>query len=496
MSILLAWSILAIHYSLLVVLCLFGLHRLSMVLRWLYYSAQRSSTAVEKLDDFPELPTVTVQIPVYNERNVANRIIERVIRLDYPRENLQIQVVDDSTDDTQELIAQQVNELQALGHDIQHVHRTNRHGYKAGALRDAMAFAKGEFIAIFDADFLPPVDFLTRSIHRFTNPKLAMLQGRWGHLNRDRNRLTRTQAMMLDSHFALEQQVRYQSNMLFNFNGTAGIWRTEAIIDAGHWSADTLTEDLDLSYRAQLKGWELEYMNDLVCPAELPSDMPAFKSQQHRWAKGGIQVMLKMLQQVWRSHFSLAKKLESTFHLSNNFAYFVMLLDTLLLLIPSLFAREFIDNPLLFWFDIPLLLLSSGSHLVYLYFGQVALHQSRKEALVNLPWLLLLGVRLAFNNARAALEAILGQESEFVRTPKSGEELTSGRLKLPNAAKAYVASLPATEGAECVAALIFIIAVIWALVTFHWYMLPFLSLLAVGFSASAAASIRNKVAMR
>jgi len=232
-----------------------------------------------------------------------------------------------------------------------------------------------------------------------------MLQTRWTHLNLESNRLTRTQAMMLDSHFALEQQIRYASDMMFNFNGTAGIWRVDAIIDAGHWSADTLTEDLDLSYRAQLRGWEMVYINDVACPAELPSNMRAFKSQQHRWAKGGIQVMKKMLGTIWRSDFGLGKKLESTFHLSNNFAYFVMLFDTLFLLIPSLVMREHLNIPVLFWLDIPLLAISSGSHLLYLYFGQVALNKSKTNAFVQLPWLLLLGINLAFNNTRAALEA-------------------------------------------------------------------------------------------
>lgn len=493
MDIVLSWLVLGLHYGLLSLLCLFGLHRLSMVFRAQYYRARKQHEPIDCAATtnvhFAELPKVTVQIPVFNERNVALRIIEKAIELDYPAKLLQIQVVDDSTDETATSIANFVHKLSSQGINIEHVHRENRQGFKAGALRDAMASASGEFIAIFDADFMPNSDFLQQTIHHFTNPTVAMVQGRWGHLNLNSNRLTKCQAIMLDSHFALEQQVRYRSDMLFNFNGTAGIWRVAAIIDAGHWSADTLTEDLDLSYRAQLKDWKLVYRNDVVCPAELPASMSAFRSQQHRWAKGGIQVMKKLLGRVWKSDFSFAKKLESTFHLSNNFAYFVMLVDTLLLLIPSLIAREYLQIPFILWLDIPLLILSSGSHLVYLYYGQVALEKSKFNALQNLPFLLLLGICLAFNNARAALEALLNQESEFVRTPKSGEtEATKPSL----ASKKYVTKLPASEAVELLAGFMFFYGVFWSIQTQSWLMLPFFLLLASGFLLSAWASLRSR----
>jgi len=487
-----SWIVLCLHYGLLLILCLFGLHRLSMVLRSWYHRSQRSryqkQESVQAAQRFNAPPKVTVQIPVFNERNVALRIIEHATRLNYPSANLQIQVVDDSTDETVEVIRAYVNELRAKGVNIEHVHRENRQGYKAGALRDAMASASGEFIAIFDADFIPKPDFLTQTVDHFTDPEVAMVQGRWGHLNINSNRLTQCQAVMLDSHFALEQEVRYQSGMLFNFNGTAGIWRVSAIVDAGHWSADTLTEDLDLSYRAQLKGWKLIYRNDIVCPAELPADMRAFRSQQHRWAKGGVQVMKKLLRKVWRSNFSLAKKIESTFHLSNNFAYFVMLVDTLFLLIPSLVAREYLQMPFILWLDIPLLMLASGSHLIYLFYGQVALNQSRVKALINLPFLLLLGICLAFNNARAALEALANQESEFVRTPKSGE--TSAAK--PTSSKKYITHLPSSEGIELMSGLAFFYGAIWSIQNQSWLMLPFFILLGIGFSLSAWFSLRSR----
>jgi len=456
-----SWLVLSLHYGLLLILCLFGLHRLSMVWRARRHRQHQNRTHYLPTQQFDELPLVTIQIPVFNERNVAVRIIDHAVKMQYPADKLQIQVVDDSTDETVDAIANCVTQWQAQGVNIDHVHRTNRQGFKAGALRDAMTVADGEFIAIFDADFMPETDFLMQTIHHFTDQEVAMVQGRWGHLNLNSNRLTKTQAIMLDSHFALEQQVRFQSDMLFNFNGTAGIWRTEAIIDAGHWSADTLTEDLDLSYRAQLKGWKLVYRNDIVCPAELPADMRAFKSQQHRWAKGGIQVMKKLLATVWKTNYSLAKKLESTFHLSNNFAYFVMLVDTLLLLVPSLIAREYLQIPFIFL-----------------------------NALFHLPFLLLLGICLAFNNARAALEALMNQESEFVRTPKSGEIENAQAIK---PVKTYRASLPASEGIELAAGLIFLYGVLWSVQNQSWLMLPFFLLLALGFSLSAWTSLQARI---
>jgi len=485
--------LLFLHYLLLFTLCFFGLHRLSMVIRWFKYRHHQSPA----IQHHQKLPLVTIQIPVYNEHNVASRIIDQTALMQYPAERLQIQVVDDSTDDTFDLIRSKVNNLKSRGLNIEHIHRVNRQGFKAGALKDAMKSATGEFIAIFDADFMPDPDFLQKTIHQFSNPKVAMVQTRWGHLNLSSNVLTKAQALMLDSHFALEQHVRSNSGMLFNFNGTAGLWRVSAIIDAGHWSADTLTEDLDLSYRAQLRGWEMVYLNDIECAAELPSDMRAFKSQQHRWAKGGIQVMKKLIGTVWRSDYSFSKKLESTFHLSNNFAYFIMLIDTLFLLIPSLIVREQLNIPVFLWLDIPLLMLSSGSHLVYLYFGQVALKKSLLNALIRLPWLLLLGIALAFNNARAALEALANQESEFVRTPKSGEiEIDEPEpiVRSTIKTKKYLTALPASEGVEFTAALVFMVSAVWAVNSSNWHMLPFLVLLSLGFSASAIVSARTRQA--
>lgn len=491
------YLVLALHFILLLILSLFGLHRLSMALRWLRYR-HNTPEAPSKPSVWPQ---VTVQIPLYNERLVAERAIHAAVQLDYPRDKLQIQVVDDSTDETRELVAQLVNGYADQGISIEHVRRDNRSGFKAGALKAAMAQATGEFIAIFDADFVPEPSTLRDNLPYFADDGLAMVQFRWEHLNRYSSTLTECQAMMLDAHFALEQQVRYASGALFNFNGTAGIWRTTAILDAGHWSADTLTEDLDLSYRAQLKGWRMLYRNASAAPGELPADMNAFKSQQHRWAKGGIQVMKKLLGRVWRSPLPLKHKLESTFHLSNNLAYFVMLLDTTLLLVPSLIVRDQLGLPFLVWVDVPLLLLASGSHLVYFYTGQVALGRSRVRALVLLPRLLLVGIQLAFNNARAAAEALAGHASEFVRTPKAGAsgDRSSADSAAPNdavGAKLYRAIAPRGGWFEVLLGSIYLYVFAWGIAQERWFMLPFLLLLALGFFSTAIGTLRDQLRLR
>ena len=482
--------ILAVHFLLLGILSLFGLHRLSMVFRWFKY---RDFTP-QPPKMFEKLPKITVQIPLYNERLVAKRIVDSIVLLEYPADRLQIQIVDDSNDDTSDVIAERVSHYKLQGINIEHVQRTNRHGFKAGALKEATA--DGEFIAIFDADFIPTPNTLLKSIHFFTQTDIAMVQLRWEHLNRRSSLLTKTQAVMLDAHFALEQHVRCASDMLFNFNGTAGIWRTSAIIDAGHWSADTLTEDLDLSYRAQLAGWKMQYVNNITCPGELPADMNAFKTQQYRWAKGGVQVMLKMLKTVWKAKIPFVKKLESTFHLSNNLAYLVMMLDTLFFLLPSLYLRAQYDYINIWWVDVALLLMSSGGHLAYLYFGQVVLGRSKRRALAKLPNLMLLGIQLAINNSKAGFEALLGKESEFVRTPKTGElqkaahthksekHASSGFKNKPH----YKPLPPKGAIFECVVAAIYVVVLVWAVINQYWFILPFVSLLALGFVMSAANS--------
>ncbi len=311
-------------------LSLFGAHRLRIL--WQYWRNRRR--AHEPVARFEVLPRVTVQLPLFNEFEVVEGLMKAVSGLDYPRDRLQIQVLDDSTDDTVEECQRRVEELRERGFDVEYLHRTDRTGFKAGALDAGMASATGEFICIFDADFRPDPDYLQRMIHHFTDEKVGMVQARWGHANRDFSLLTRLQALFLDGHLVLEQTARSRHGDFLNFNGTAGIWRRQAIVDGGGWQHDTLTEDLDLSYRTQLKGWRFVYLPDVVVPAELPPDMDGFKTQQHRWTKGSIQVCKKMLRQVWQSQESLGRKLEATAHLTSNFAY-LLTLGVLVLMYPA-----------------------------------------------------------------------------------------------------------------------------------------------------------------
>src|SRR6187397_233344 len=284
------------------------------------------------------LPVVTIQLPIYNEMYVADRLIDVVCQLDYPRELLEIQVLDDSTDETRSVAERAVRRNAAQGVDIKYLHRVDRTGYKAGALEAGLTVATGQYIAIFDADFIPTVDFLKRTIPFFADPKIAMVQARWGHINQDYSLLTKVQSILLDAHFVLEHGGRNRSGHFFNFNGTAGIWRRDAIVDAGGWQHDTLTEDLDLSYRAQLRGWRFVFLPDLVVPAELPVEMNAFKSQQHRWAKGSIQTCRKLLPRTLTADIPLGVKAEAFFHLTANFNYLLMIVLSILMF-PAMIVR-------------------------------------------------------------------------------------------------------------------------------------------------------------
>jgi len=305
----------------------YGLHRYWIV--YLYY--RHRGHVPRPTARFTVLPRITVQLPVYNEMYVVERLVDAVVAFDYPRDQLEIQVLDDSTDETTEIVDRKVRDLQRQGVDIQHVRRSQRHGFKAGALQHGLALAKGEFIAIFDADFVPDPDLLQRLIPYLADPRIGMLQARWGHLNAHYSLLTRVQSIILDGHFLIEQTARARSGRFFNFNGTAGIWRKRCIEDAGGWHADTLAEDLDLSYRAQLRGWQFLFLPEIIVPAELPVEMNAFKTQQHRWAKGSVQTCKKILPQLWRSDVPLKIKLEGTVHLTSNFGYLLLLVMCLAL---------------------------------------------------------------------------------------------------------------------------------------------------------------------
>jgi cellulose synthase/poly-beta-1,6-N-acetylglucosamine synthase-like glycosyltransferase len=315
-----------IYFAMLVGLSCYGVHRYLMI--YLYYKYRKQTP--KPAGHFATLPKVTVQLPLYNEMYVAERLLDAVVALDYPKDKLEVQVLDDSTDETTEIVAHKAAELRQQGFDVSHVHRSNRHGYKAGALEHGLQTATGEFIAIFDADFVPQPDLLQTTIQYFTDPNIGMIQTRWGHLNEHYSMLTRLQSMFLDGHFLIEQTARARSGRFFNFNGTAGIWRRTCIISSGGWQHDTLAEDLDLSYRAQIKGWQFLFLPNIVTPAELPVEMNAFKSQQHRWAKGSVQAGKKMLPVLWRTKLPLKIKIEGTVHLTSNIGHLMLLILCLL----------------------------------------------------------------------------------------------------------------------------------------------------------------------
>ncbi len=376
-------------------------------------------------------PLVTTQIPLYNECNVAERVIRAVAAFDYPKGRHQIQVVDDSNDETVALVDQVVKELTEQGVWIEACRREKRVGYKAGALKDAMPKVEGEFIAIFDSDFVPEADFLKESIPLFKDEKTALVQARWTHLNPDVSVLTRAQSVGVDGHFVVEQVARAENGLFLNFNGTAGVWRKEAIGDGGGWQADTLTEDLDLSYRCQLKGWKLEYAIDVVVPAELPDTYSGFKSQQFRWAKGSIQTARKLMPKVWGSSLSLLGKVQASFHLMHYMAHFLMLLLAVLSLPLSLLISQMPVSAATWLLVLPLMLATMGPSVLYMVSQRYLYPTDWMKKFFYLPGMVALGFGICISNSRAVLEAVLGVKSGFVRTPKRGEaEVKRYRTKI------------------------------------------------------------------
>ncbi len=460
--------ILAIYAIAVTGLAVFGLHRLALLLAWSRVRARRHET-----EAWPDLPSVTVQLPIYNERYVADRVLLATARLDYPRDRMQIQVLDDSTDDTSARLTKLCRRLRRIGIDVEYIHRTRRQGFKAGALAEGMDTVTGEFIALFDADFVPPRDFLRRGLVPFSNPEVGMVQARWGHLNREFSLLTRLQAIFLDGHFLIEHVARSGLGRWFNFNGTAGIWRRIAIDQAGGWTADTLTEDLDLSYRAQLAGWDFVYVPELVSAAELPATMNAFKTQQHRWAKGSVQTARKLLPAIWRSEEDWPIKLEAGFHLTNNLTYLFMTIPVLLW-VPTLSARFDPERRAMLLLAATMALTTVWAvswHLV----GQRAAGRAYRDIVPEIPALLALGIGLSVNNARAVIEALIGKKSGFERTPKLGPNRPAAgnsRYALP----AHWASW-----AELLLALYFAIGIAMAIINGRWIALPFLVLFLLGF---------------
>jgi cellulose synthase/poly-beta-1,6-N-acetylglucosamine synthase-like glycosyltransferase len=402
------------YFAVMVVLATYGIHRYALVYN--FYKNRRNVPGPT-----PEItvwPRVTVQLPIYNERYVTERLVEAVAQFDYPHELFQIQVLDDSTDETRAIARDCVERYRDRGVPIEYIHRDNREGFKAGALQEGLKTGTGEFVAIFDADFIPPADFLRRTVPYFVDPKLAMVQTRWSYINRNYSALTEVEAILLDGHFAIEHSSRYRSGLFFNFNGTAGIWRRQAIEDAGGWQHDTLTEDTDLSYRAQIRGWRFLYLPDIECPSELPVEMNAFKSQQARWAKGLMQTAKKILPQVMRADIPTSVKTEAFFHLTANISYPLMIFMSMILL-PAMIVRFYQGWFQVLVIDLPLFLASTCSISSFYLAAERALYpKTWKRTFFYLPLVMAVGIGIAVRNAVAVLEAIVGKKSEFVRTPK------------------------------------------------------------------------------
>ncbi len=424
----------------------------------------------------PDPPVVTIQLPIYNEMYVADRLIDAVCEIVYPRERLEIQVLDDSTDETRDIAELAVRRQAARGFDIKYVHRNDRTGFKAGALDEGLRLARGEFIAIFDADFVPPADFLMKTVPYFRDARIALIQARWGHINQDYSLLTKIQAIMLDGHFVLEHGGRNRSGCFFNFNGTSGVWRREAIVDAGGWQHDTLTEDLDLSYRAQLRGWQFLFLPDLVTPAEVPVEMNAFKSQQFRWAKGSIQTCRKLLPLILMSDLPLKVKAEAFFHLTANFNYLLMVLLSVLMF-PAMYFRYTMGWNEMLLIDVPLFMAATVSVFRFYFVSQREVHPDWKTQVKYLPAVMAIGIGLAVNNSRAVIEALMDKPSDFVRTPKYGiERQEDGWL-----GKKYHESMAIQPLVEVALGLYFTFTVFYALQHDIYGTLPFLMLFQFGF---------------
>ncbi|MFQ5876630.1 MAG: cellulose synthase family protein [Acidobacteriota bacterium] len=466
-------AVLVAYFVTLGVLAVYGVHRLYL----LHLYLGRPQGRRRPPGRLRPLPAITVQLPIYNEMYVVERLIRTVCALEYPPERLEIQVLDDSTDDTSRIAAAAVSQMRARGIDIVHLRRPGRAGFKAGALAFGMERARGELLAVLDADFAPEPSFLLDLVDHFADPRVGLVQARWGHLNRDYSLLTRLQAIFLDGHFVIEHAARHRAGRFFNFNGTAGIWRRACIESAGGWQADTLTEDLDLSYRAQLKGWRFVYVADVVAPAELPADIDAFKSQQHRWTRGSVETGLKILPVLLRCRLPAGVKSEAFLHLTNNGAYALMVLLALLI-VPAMIIRHASGLHSLLLLDLPLFLLSTAPVSAFYLRSQRELGVRTGSTLARLPLLMALGIGLCLNNSRAILGALLGRRSEFVRTPKHDLRGSRGewRGKLYRGSRSRAVVL-----LEALFALYFGGATAHALSAGMYWSLPFLLLFLTGF---------------
>src|SRR5277367_5258004 len=462
------------YFLVMIILAFYGMHRYQLV--YLYFKHRKNATK-EPPKHFEQLPRVTVQLPIFNEQFVIDRLIESCCNLEYPRELLEIQVLDDSTDETTDVARNIVEQYQTAGHPIVYIHRTDRYGFKAGALDHGLKTAIGEFVAIFDADFVPPREWLMRVIHHFAEPDVGMVQTRWTHLNRDYSFLTQVEAILLDGHFVLEHGGRSRAGVFFNFNGTAGMWRRTAIDGSGGWQHDTLTEDTDLSYRAQLKGWKFIYLQDVECPAELPVEMTAFKTQQARWAKGLIQTSKKILPMMFRSDAPFHVKLEAFYHLTANISYPLMIVLSTLLM-PAMIIRFYQGWFQMLLIDVPLFMASTSSISSFYLVSQRELFPGKwYKTFLYLPFLMALGIGLTVTNTRAVLEALFGIKSAFKRTPKYRIEK---RGQLPQAGK-YRKRLGIVPWIELLIGSYFALTIWYAIANENYFTVPFLLLFVLGY---------------
>jgi cellulose synthase/poly-beta-1,6-N-acetylglucosamine synthase-like glycosyltransferase len=470
------------YFIVLIILAAYGAHRYWLV--YLYYKNKKNKTT-DPAAYFKELPRITVQLPIFNEQYVVDRLLDAICKLDYPPEKLDIQLLDDSTDETIEVARALVERYAALGHPVHYLHRNNRAGFKAGALEEGLKTAKGEFVAIFDADFVPPPDFLLRCVHHFTDPKIGMVQTRWTHINRTYSLLTEVEAILLDGHFVLEHSGRARSGVFFNFNGTAGMWRRTAIDEAGGWQHDTLTEDTDLSYRAQLKGWKFLYLQDVECPAELPIEMTAFKTQQARWAKGLIQVSKKILPKVFASDVPRAVKVEAWYHLTANLSYPLMIVLSVLLM-PAMIIRFYQGWFQMLYIDLPLFMASTFSISSFYLVSQKELFpKTWPRAFLFLPLLMALGIGLTVTNTRAVLEALAGKQTAFARTPKYRVESKKDKV----GARKYRKRLGWVPWIELLIGSYFAAAIYYAIDNENYFTVPFLMLFVLGYWCTGLMSL-------
>jgi cellulose synthase/poly-beta-1,6-N-acetylglucosamine synthase-like glycosyltransferase len=430
---------------------------------------------------------VTVQLPVFNEVYVIERLVNAICEMEYPKDKLEIQLLDDSTDETVEVSRRLVAEWASRGFDIKHIHRIDRTGYKAGALKSGLEKAKGEFVAIFDADFVPKKDFLMKTIPHFRNDGVGMVQTRWEHLNEDYSYLTRAQALALDGHFVIEQQVRNKAGFFINFNGTAGIWRKSCIEDAGNWHADTLAEDLDLSYRAQLRGWKFVFLNDVTSPAELPADINGLKTQQFRWTKGAVETAKKLLPLVWKSKIPLKIKLECTVHLTSNIVFPFILL-TAFLNVPLVVIKNTVEGYDSIFTMMGIFVLASISTFMFYMYAQRAIHLDWRRRLMLFPVFMAGSMGFAVNNTKAVFEALTGKKSAFLRTPKYKIVGADGEWKK----KKYVQKkIGGAVFMELFFTLYFIVGISISVFYLEIAAIPFQLLFLAGFGTVGALSLRH-----